>query len=340
MHQKGNRVNRLRLLTIITIFIGAVSWLAAASAGAQQQIVDPDFRATVAKPAYTGGGPTVAIDEAHSNFHTVGGQFAPFAALLNSDGYRVIASTREFNTASLAGVGVLVIANARNLKAILAGDITKPAFTEEECDVVRDWVSHGGSLLLIADHAPYGNATDNLAQRFGIAMGKGWAFDRETPAGITTQLMFSRENGLLGNHAILTGRDSSETVKTIRSFTGQSLGVPNGATILMRLSPTAREAPTPMDLDAEDEAARSADSAKEAFGAHSSSVSGRAQGLAMPFGQGRVVVLGEAALFSAQLLRFTEGGQQRDTKIGMNVPGTDDRQFALNVMHWLTRLVN
>ena len=127
----------------------------------------------------------MAIDEAHSNFHTATGQYRPFAALLGSDGYRVVAWTREFDTAALDGVGVLVISNARNMTALLAGDISKPAFTEHECDVVRDWVRAGGSLLLIADHAPYGNAADNLAQRFGIAMGKGWAFERTATTGIT-----------------------------------------------------------------------------------------------------------------------------------------------------------
>jgi hypothetical protein len=25
--------------------------------------------------------------------------------------------------------------------------------------------------------------------------------------------------------------------------------------------------------------------------------------------------------------------------VGMNVPGTDDRQYALNVMHWLSGLL-
>jgi hypothetical protein len=26
-------------------------------------------------------------------------------------------------------------------------------------------------------------------------------------------------------------------------------------------------------------------------------------------------------------------------KMGMNVPGTDNKQFALNIMHWLTGLL-
>jgi hypothetical protein len=65
------------------------------------------------------------------------------------------------------------------------------------------------------------------------------------------------------------------------------------------------------------------------------SAAGRAQGLAMPFGAGRVVILGEAAMFSAQVVRIPG----RDPMyMGMNVPGHDDQQFALNVLHWLSRL--
>ncbi len=51
----------------------------------------------------------------------------------------------------------------------------------------------------------------------------------------------------------------------------------------------------------------------------------------MEFGKGRVVVLGEAAMLTARLHRFD------GSPIGMNTPGYDNRQFALNVMHWLTR---
>ena len=44
---------------------------------AQQQIVDADFKASVETPAYARRGPTVAIDEAHSNFHTAGESTSP-----------------------------------------------------------------------------------------------------------------------------------------------------------------------------------------------------------------------------------------------------------------------
>jgi hypothetical protein len=169
-------------------------------------------------------------------------------------------------------------------------------------------------------------------------MGKGWAFDT-SPSGITTQLVFSRENGLLGTHPILTGRNASEVVKSVRSFTGQSLGVPPGATVLLALSATAREAATPADLDAEGQASQGTGGSKGTIGSRSSPVAGRAQGMALRFGKGRVVVLGEAALLSAQILPASDGNPQRQTRFGMNVPGYDDRQFALNVLHWLSGLL-
>lgn len=312
----------------------AVALLVGASAAAQQ-IADPDFDASVERPAYTTNGPTIAIDQAHWNFHTMTTGYQPFAELLRNDGYAVQPATQTFAAEMLAGIDILVISNAGVMNRASPG---APAFTEQECDAVRDWVRDGGSLLLIADHAPAGAAAEILGQRFGVAMGKGWVFDRsETQGEITTQLVFSRDNGLLGEHPLLHGRSAADEVRHLRSFTGQSLGVPEGATVLMRLSATARETPTVSDLDAIEEAmAANTAAARRTVDALSTPVTGRAQGIAMAFGEGKVVVLGEAAMLSAQIARFEQDGQQREIRAGMNVPGTDDRQFALNVLHWLS----
>ncbi len=59
------------------------------------------------------------------------------------------------------------------------------------------------------------------------------------------------------------------------------------------------------------------------------SAAGRCQGLAFVHGKGRVVVLGEAGVLSAQ---FMANGQP----FGMNDPGNDSRQLSLNIMHWLS----
>ena len=207
----------------------AVNWVApflswatmCQPAVAQQQMADPNFVATVDRPAYQADGPRVAVDEAHDNLHTMGGLYRPFADLLAADGFRVIPWTNTFQASWLEEVDILVIANARNLDAIMAGDLTQSAFTAAEIEAVVDWVRGGGSLLLIADHAPFGNAAEAMGQRFGVSMGMGWAFDRKLDGGITTQLDYSRANGLLGGHAILGGRAGEEEVNVVRTFTGR-----------------------------------------------------------------------------------------------------------------------
>jgi len=296
-------------------------WAIVTVVQAQEQIVDSNFVIVVEKPAYPQAGPIVAIDEAHCNFHTATGQYRPFAKLLESDGYAVRASLSKFQPGALTGIAVLVIANALPDDSL---DLTKPAFTDAECDIVKEWVKAGGSLLLIADHAPFGSAAQNLARRFGMNMGQGWAFDRDETGELTSKLVFSRANGLLGTHSILKGRSPREEISVVKTFTGQSLSVPINATALLAFSANAYEAATREVLNAENPVR------------NSKSIAGRAQGIALSFGQGRVVALGEAGFLTAQLIRWPDG---REVRFGMNVPGSDDQQFALNVMHWLSRLI-
>ena len=65
------------------------------------------------------------------------------------------------------------------------------------------------------------------------------------------------------------------------------------------------------------------------------SARGRAVGVALSIGRGRVIVLAEAAMLSAQVVLNPAG--QRMVVMGMNVRGVGNKQFALNVLHWLTR---
>ncbi len=55
----------------------------------------------------------------------------------------------------------------------------------------------------------------------------------------------------------------------------------------------------------------------------------------MKFGRGRLVVLGEAAMLSAQLF-----GPNQVQFGGLGSNDLDNRQFTLNIMHWLSRLLN
>jgi hypothetical protein len=284
------------------------------SAQAQQQ-PDLEFNTTVENPAYKQNGPRVMFDEAHHNFHTVDGRYKPFVDLVLNDGYRVIRNRQPFTKASLSSYKVLVIANALGAEEADEEGADTSAFTEEETQAVHDWVKGGGSLLLIADHAPFGGAAAALATRFGVDMSKGYTFDAtHSVAGSPSQLIFSRENKLLAVHPITEGRNEEERINLLRSFTGQSLKGPEGSVAILSLSDAATDSPggdakTPV------------------------TAAGRAQAVALKFGKGRVVVQGEAAMLSAQVA----GADKRP--MGMNVPGNDNRQYALNLMRWLSGLL-
>ena len=84
-------------------------------------------------------------------------------------------------------------------------EASDPAFTDAECDAVRDWIKDGGTLLFITDHAPMGSAAECLAKRFNVSMSKGAASDPSNSEGGDSWLVFSRQNHLLGDHPIIRG---------------------------------------------------------------------------------------------------------------------------------------
>ncbi len=297
------------------IVAALVGLLSLPATGFTQQTADPNFNVRVEQPAYSKNFPRVLFDEAHNNFHTVGGRYKPFADLIFSDGYQVNVNRNPFSKDSLKTFKVLVIANALGAEDLDEEGAERPAFSEQEVDAIHDWVRGGGALLLIADHAPFGAAAENLAKRLGVSMSKGYVTDPEnTDPDAPGQLIFSRENKLLLDHPITMGRNDGERIKRVITFTGQALKGPQGAVEFLKLAASASDRPTRTSTE-------------------SVSVGGQAQGLAFKFGKGRVVMMGEAAALSAQL-----AGPQRGA-MGMNVPGSDNRQLALNIMHWLSGLL-
>jgi len=305
---------------------GLIALTFAAPAAAQQQMTDPDFHPTVARPAFAADGPVIVIDGAHNNFHTVDGRYSPFAALLRADGYQVRGGTAAFDAGGLDGVGALVIANAGPANG-------GSPFTTAEIEAVEAWVRGGGKLLLIADHAPFGTAAEALAARFGVGMGKGYAFAMSGDGDLTTTLTYPA--GAFGDHPIIAGRSADERVAGVTAFTGQSLEGPAGAATLLPMTVGAREARDLPTLQALAERLNSG-AEREAALAEFSTPALPAQGLAFDYGQGRVVVLGEAGMLSAQVVRYPDG--RPDNRFGMNVaPG--NAQFGLNIMHWLSGLL-
>jgi hypothetical protein len=325
-------------VTRVGFFVAVLAVFSLSGDGAAQQVADSTFDVSVLHPAYTrGAGPVVAFDEAHHNFHTRDGRYLPLARLLENDGYRVRANSSPFTAATLDSFQVLIVANAIGGRWD-AGAYGRPAFTDAETAAVEQWIQRGGSLLLIADHAPMGVAAEPLGRALGVAMGKGYTEDSTAHFSIggfgTSVLLFSRGNGLLGDHPITRGRNPAERVDSVVAFTGQSLRGPPGAEPLLALGDNAVDHPSPTP----EQAARSANPGTAWMtaveGLPTTPASGRAQGLAFRRGRGRVVVLGEAAMLSAQAVFNPRG--ERVGIAGMNVPGTGNRQFALNVLHWLS----
>lgn len=188
------------------------------------------------------------------------------------------------------------------------------AFTKEECNAVKDWVYNGGRLLLATDHAPYGATSANLARQFGVKVsnsnGTVDPFHHDiSPApriftgnGNEGWLTFTRTDGLLIDHPITLGNNVTERVNRIITYYGNSLEGPNGSTSFLTLSSSA------IDLFSN--------------GVELSS-SGRSQGIALHFGKGRVVVLGEMGMLMV-----------------LNRLDYDNKQLALNIMRWLSGSLN
>jgi len=287
------------------------------------QTVDLNFNTKVSHPAYKRDHPRVLFDESHNNADTFYGRFRPFTELIMNDGYEVASGAQILSKKALRRYAVLIIVNALGPREHNEAS----AFTNDECDTVREWVRSGGSLLLITDHAPFSAAMGELSKRFGVELTAGYTIDKvhyNKDSDDQTELIFTREDGLIGNHPITNGRDSSERINRIITFSGTSIRGPNDSVAFLRLSNTA------MDVVPPEAKPRKADEPAPDY--KPVSAVGRAQGIAFEFGKGRVVVFGEAAMLSAQTTK-------QGMRFGMNVPGIDNRQLALNVMHWLSKLL-
>lgn len=276
-----------------------------------QQIADTSYSFPITKPAYPyGKGPVVALDQAHLNFHTLDGRYAAFGKILKNDGYQLKANQKEFSAESLASIQILVIANALGEDGpwVLP---TKPAFSKKEIEAVTEWVKNGGSLFLIADHMPFAGAAAGLAEAFGFKCYNGFAIKKNEQPEI-----FSKSNHLLES-TIFT--DGSVTTDSILFFTGQAFEAPVDAKIISRLdsSYTCYLPQRAWEFN---------DSTPSRSGA------GLVNGAFMETGKGRVVIMGEAAMFSAQLA----GPAQQ--KFGMNHPqARQNAPFLLNLIHWLDK---
>ncbi len=273
-----------------------------------QQVADPDFKYEDLVPRYAEGeAPVVLIDEAHNNFHTREGRYAPFAEVLESYGLQVGSLSEAITTESLQGVSLLVISNPIHESDLGNWVLPNPsAFSEEEVAVIQKWVAQGGRLFLVADHMPFGGGAGAIAKAFGFEFGNGFA---RNPA-VQGWDYFTKEDQSLAEHEVTKG------IEQVATFTGQAFTIPEKAQGLIRF-PRGYISLRP------DTAWR--------FNSQTPSIDieGQYQGAVLEHGEGRLAVFGEAAMFTTQLA----GAQQ--FKVGMNARGAEQNApFLVNILDW------
>jgi len=288
----------------IFLFLGLFVWVNLLA----QQVSDTAFVFPVQSPKYASGkGSVVWLDAAHNNFHTLDGRYAPFGKVLQKDGYRLKSNTDQFTRSRLKACRILVISNPLHASNMERWDLPNPsAFSPEEIKALNHWVKSGGRLLLIADHMPFAGAAQALGQSFGIEFLNCFALDNRK-RGLE---LFYKGNQTLAQNELTLGID------TVVTFTGSAFRIPEGATPILILKDYSLKSP---------KVAWQFEENTPSVGSE-----GYCQGAYLSYGKGRVVVMGEAAMFSAQL----SGPNRRP--VGLNVPAArQNGQLLLNIMHWL-----
>lgn len=283
--------------------------------GMPQQKPDYGYTPQLKLPAYASGeGPTIYVDQGHRNFHQLDGIFGATAQLLKRDGYPVKAFEGKFDAQALQEVSILIIPNAmpEGFKSPYIAP-TPSAFSPAEVQSLEKWVKEGGSLFLIADHMPFAGAAAPLAQAFGFTFHDGYALSGPNKGRIRYQLKDrSLENGMLSQAGC-----PERKVSQVYSFTGQAFTCPT-------------EAQSYLNLDEDYFVFLSDTMGVIHKNTRKISANGMSQGAIMEYGQGKIAVFGEAAMFTAQLVF------EKELKIGMNAPAAKENyKFFLNIIHWL-----
>lgn len=286
---------------------------APAPAAAPGQVANPDFEAKVDQPAVASSkeAPIFCIDEGHDNFHTLEGRYAPFAEVLHADGYRVTATTGLLSAEALAKCDVLVIANALDESNANSWTLPTPSpFTADEIAAVHAWVEGGGGLWLIADHMPFAGAAQELAAAFGFELANGFAVRDGQPADTD---VFTRDNGGLATHP------ATEGVERVATFTGHGFRGPEQAQSILLLGSDyiLLEPQTAWQFDAN---------------TPRRDVAGWLQGATLELGKGRMVMFGEAAMFTSQVV----GG---GPPVGLDHPdAAGNTRLLRNLARWLSEV--
>jgi hypothetical protein len=264
---------------------------------ASELTVDESFDPPIPAPAYRKGqGPLILVDQQHRNVVSLTSYFGPVGRFLTRDGYTVRPLSEPFSATSLKNARIVVIINAQSPEGLPEGT---SAFGEQEIRSLEEWVRRGGGLLFIADRAPFGGPASALGKALGVTFDNNTVL-RHGPDG--------KPDGVLKLEVKTSGKPTHPLFSEVSQLVyvvGESLRGP--APILTAPKNTYSGA-TMNTGDGPD-------------------ASGRPLALAFSRGSGRVVVIGDAGIFSAF------GSANGPTHRGISE--ADNARFLRNVVRWL-----
>jgi len=261
--------------------------------------VDDGFDPPISDPAFPAGqGPVVVVDQRHHNVVSLSSYFRPVGRFLARDGYAVRAGTSPFQRATLEGVRVVVVANAQGPPGAPPGT---QAFPEQEVHALEKWVKAGGGLLLIADRAPFGGPARSLARAFGVTLDDNTILTAGADGKPTGELTLDVAAQGEPSHPVFAG------VSRVLYVVGESVSGPGP---VLKAPPGTYSGPT-------------------AQAARGPSAAGKPLILAFSYGEGRVVVIGDAGIVSA--FGSVGGSEHR------GISEADNARFVRNVVRWLAR---
>jgi hypothetical protein len=344
-----NKLPRIRCGLLLCVVLSAFLPAQQTQMKLQRMVMNDDdaYSPAIKKPAYEKDGPVVLLDKGHRNFS---GQHGTLR-LLSADGYQAKESTGHFTFDALRQAAVLVVAGPGIMMSRKDIEDPQPLFTEEEAATLHDWVAGGGALLL----ATSGQDISVLLRRFEVELSQGQVRDAKLFSPKSEKqyhdYTLNAGNEGLSQDGILNGRSTEENVKSVvlDSLVKAIAKAPENARPLLRCSESAMSYMPDVLQASELKAATATAIAAGKPPAETTTSTAPAPrttpaphiplAIAFAYGKGRVVVVTNSMIFTALTRSEVINDKKAEAGRQTGLTEADNQQFALNVMHWLSGLI-
>jgi len=297
-------------------------------------IICQDAATQEQEPAYPfGKGLVVALDIGHNNFDDPEFRMI-LAETLVRDGYIVKQLSTRFDKSDLEDIDIIISQNPLpNYEPEVLNPLshlpfpTPSAFLKGEIEFLYTWISSGGSLLLQIEHMPMPGAVEELTSRFNIEISNGFVLDERSLNGydaeaihVAGSVSFRRHDQSITDHPITNGRTVSERIESIEISCGGAFWLPPKGESLLTLDSSFVSLLPNIWWEFDDTTPRHR-------------MEGWSLAGVIRIGSGRIAILGDSWLLRSAL-------EEEDPGMGRAYKESQNTQFTLNVVHWLSGLLD